>query len=105
MSYQIPDVSKIDLNKLNKGNFEPEFIPSQTPIEKDFYRQAVFNTGSVWLIGMLFGGFYGAFDGYITAPGKSFRILSNSVLNGISKRGSILGNRVAVIGKIFFQLI
>lgn len=103
MSYQIPDVSKIDLNKItrNRSN-EPDFIPSSTPVEKDFYRQAVFNTGSVWLLGMIFGGIYGAVDGYVSAPGRTIRILSNSILNGISKRGSTLGNRVAVIGKYLF---
>jgi hypothetical protein len=99
MAYQIPDVSKIDINKLNTKNFEPDFIPNPTPADKDFYRQAVFNTGSVWLLGMLFGGAYGGYDGYRHAPGRSMRILSNSILNGISKRGSSLGNRVAVLGK------
>lgn len=99
MAYQIPDVSKININKLGPKNFEPDFIPNPTPADKDFYRQAVFNTGSVWLLGMLFGGTYGAYDGYRHAPGRSIRILSNSILNGISKRGSVLGNRVAVLGK------
>jgi hypothetical protein len=99
MAYQIPDVSRIDINKLGpKGGSEPDFIPNPTPADKDFYRQAVFNTGSVWLLGMLFGGAYGGFDGYRHAPGRSLRILSNSILNGISKRGSSLGNRVAVVG-------
>jgi hypothetical protein len=103
MAYQIPDVSKIDINKLGtRGGSEPDFIPNPTPADKDFYRQAVFNTGSVWLLGMLFGGAYGGYDGYRHAPGRSLRILSNSILNGISKRGSALGNRVAVVGKRVF---
>mmetsp|Transcript_16557 Transcript_16557/g.24906 ORF Transcript_16557/g.24906 Transcript_16557/m.24906 type:complete len:195 (-) Transcript_16557:146-730(-) len=98
--HQIPDVSKIDINKLTRGSSEPDFIPNPTPVERDYYRQGVFNAGSLWLSGMFLGGLYGGYDGYKSAPGKSMRIISNSVLNGISKQGAILGNRLAVISML-----
>ena len=79
---------------------EPDFIPGPTPSDKDYYRQAVNMSGSLWLSGMTLGGIYGGYEGYKSAPGTSMRVVSNSVLNGISKRGTVLGNRLAVVCKL-----
>jgi hypothetical protein len=99
--YQIPDVRGIDASKLIRST-EPDFIPGPTPADKDFYRQAVNLSGSLWLTGMGLGGLYGGYEGYKGAPGTSYRVVSNSVLNGISKRGTVLGNRLAVICKYYY---
>jgi hypothetical protein len=95
MSFNIPDVSKISLGgqRGGGGGGGPDFIPNPTPVERDYYRQTVFNTGSLWLAGMVLGGVYGGLEGVKSAPGRSMRILVNSALNGISRRGNVLGNR------------
>lgn len=97
MSFNIPDVSKISGKGWGGGSSEPNFIPNPTPVERDYYRQGVFNTGSLWLGGQVIGGLYGAVEGVRAAPGSSTRIVMNSVLNGISHRGSALANRLAVV--------
>ena len=98
MSFNIPDVSNINLGGGGRGGgSEPNFIPNPTPVERDYYRQTVFNTGSLWLGGMFVGGLYGCIEGVRGAPSGSMRILVNSALNGISRRGNVLGNRLAVI--------
>jgi hypothetical protein len=99
MSFNIPDVSRINLGGGGGrgGGSEPNFIPNPTPVERDYYRQTVFNTGSLWLGGMVLGGLYGCAEGIKTAPVGSTRIMVNSALNGISRRGNVLGNRLAVV--------
>lgn len=101
--YQIPDVRGIDASKLIRST-EPDFIPGTTAPDKDFYRQGVNLSGSLWLTGMGLGGLYGGYEGYKSAPGTSYRVVSNSVLNGISKRGTVLGNRLAVICKCLYVM-
>jgi hypothetical protein len=99
MSFNIPDVSRISMGggRGGGGGSEPDFIPNPTPTERDYYRQTVFNTGSLWLGGMVAGGIYGCVEGIKTAPGRSTRIIINSALNGVSRRANVLANRLAVI--------
>ena len=83
-----------------------------------------FTTGVVWLGGFGAGSLYGGFEGHLFLPylnlffflhklfpsspsgwkgatGPSARIRFNSVMNGISKHGSKLGNAVGSIGYLF----
>jgi len=46
------------------------------------------------------GGIYGVVEGWKGAANSNYKIRFNSVMNAFSKRGSALGNSLAIIGKI-----
>lgn len=97
LPFSLPDVSKIDLNKISPKNSEPDYIPFSKG-GRDFYGQASFNTGVFWLGGYVFGGAYGFVEGWRTAANPSFKIRFNSVMNAFNKRGSRAGNALGIIG-------
>ena len=45
------------------------------------------------------GGVYGCVDGLRKAPHRRLRVVINSILNGASKRGALLGNSCGVAGE------
>lgn len=97
----MPDVSGIDMNKLGRatgGRKEPEYIMNNAK-GRDIGSKMFLNTGSFWLGGFTAGGLYGFAEGWRGASSPTLRIRINSVLNGVSKRGSSLGNNLGVLGK------
>lgn len=101
----MPDVSGIDLGKLGGGmnrspsggsRKEPEYIMNNAK-GRDIGSKMFLNTGSFWLGGFAAGGLYGFAEGWRGAASPTLRIRVNSVLNGVSKRGSSLGNNLGVL--------
>ncbi len=104
--YTLPDVSGIDMNKLGYGRAnnnsgkqkkDPDYIINNTK-GRDIGARLFFNTGVFWLGGFTAGGLYGSLDGWKNAANPSMKIRINSVLNGLSKTGSFLGNNLGVVG-------
>jgi Tim17/Tim22/Tim23/Pmp24 family len=54
-----------------------------------------------YLLGTLSGGAYGVVEGARNAPSTRARIRMNAILNGAGKRGSKLGNGVAVLAMMY----
>jgi hypothetical protein len=111
--YTLPDVSGIDMGKMGaygkssnggNSNSKPDFIMNNAK-GRDIGSKMFLNTGSFWLGGFAAGGLYGFAEGWRSAASPSIRIRVNSVLNGVSKRGSVLGNNLGVLGKIFSFLL
>lgn len=104
--FTMPDISGIDADKLGYGqrsggrggNKEPEYIMNNAK-GRDIGSRLFLNTGIFWLGGFGAGGLYGFAEGWRSAASPSLRIRVNSVLNGISKRGSALGNNLGVASK------
>ena len=104
--FTLPDVSGIDIGKIGgynqqnsgKKKSEPDFIMNNAK-GRDIGSKLFLNTGTFWLGGFAAGGLYGFAEGWRSAASPSLRIRINSVLNGISKRGSFLGNNLGVLGK------
>lgn len=103
--YTMPDVSGIDIGKLsggtNRGSSggtrkEPDYIMNNAK-GRDIGSKIFLNTGSFWLGGFAAGGLYGFAEGWRGAASPTLRIRINSVLNGVSKRGSSLGNNLGVL--------
>lgn len=93
--FTIPDVSRIDPNKITKHR-SPDFIQVSG---RDGFSQLGFNTGVVWLGGFATAGAYGFVEGWKSATSSNYKIRFNSVMNAVSKRGSTLANSLAVIGE------
>ena len=103
--FTLPDVSGIDMGKMggygkspSGGKKEPEYIMNNAK-GRDIGSKIFLNTGSFWLGGFAAGGLYGFAEGWKSAASPSLRIRVNAVLNGVSKRGSTLGNNLGVLGK------
>lgn len=102
--FEIPDVGNIDVKKLSPlygapaGKQGPDFITSQNKRGRDTYGQLVFNTGVTWLGAFTLAGIYGGIEGLRGAANPSFKVKMNSVMNGISRRGSVAGNAFGVVG-------
>lgn len=99
-----PDVGNIDLDKLgsvygmpSKNSSGPEYIQSN-PRGRDFFGRLYFNTGVLWLGGFSAGGALGFAEGWRNASSPNYKIRFNSVMNAFSKRGTILGNNLGIIG-------
>lgn len=58
-----------------------------------------FNTGVCWLGGFLGGGGFGFVEGWRGAANPNMKIRFNSVMNAMSRRGSIAGNSLGIIGE------
>jgi hypothetical protein len=94
--FVIPDVSNIDIKKLGRGT--PDYIPTPSARGRDIFQRLFFNTGALFLLGFGGGGAYGSIEGFRTAANPSLRIRINGIINGMSKRGSKLGNSLGIIG-------
>jgi hypothetical protein len=102
--YSIPDVSGIDFGQLSnrygkKKSKEPDYI-EYNPRGRDIGSRLFYNTGEAWLGSFALGGMWGIYSGFINAPHPSFKIRLNSIMNGISSKGSTMSNAVGVIGNI-----
>lgn len=105
--YQLPDFN-IDASKIvRRPNNGPEYLPYNQKRGRDILSRTSFNTGVLWLSGFTFGGLYGAAHGYRNAPHPSFKVRMNSLLNGMSKYGSMNGSFLGVAGKeiLFLSLL
>ena len=58
-----------------------------------------FNTGVCWLGGFLGGGGFGFAEGWRGAANPNLKIRFNSVMNAMSRRGSVAGNSLGIIGE------
>lgn len=76
----------------------PEYIQSN-PRGRDFYGRLSFNTGVLWLGGFSAGGVYGFAEGWRNAASPNYKIRFNSVMNSFSRRGTILGNNLGIVGE------
>lgn len=99
----IPNVSGIDLNKIytvpsaGKGGRDPDFIPYNKK-GRDILARVSQNTGLFWLGGFLGGGLFGVKEGLDGAANTSYKVRFNSMLNGLSRRGTKSANALGVIG-------
>ena len=105
----IPGVDRIDLKKLGPiyglqaptNSSEPDYLKYNIK-GRDIGGKIFFNSGLAWLGGFAGAGAYGFAEGWRNAANPSFRVKLNSVMNGISKRGSKAGNALGAIGIIPF---
>lgn len=103
--FTIPEIDPSKFAKFGKPSSEPDYIATNVR-GRDAAGRLAFNTGFSWLGGFTVGGAYGAQQGWAGAPSPIFKVRMNSVLNGISKHGSKVGNALAVIGKaIYFSML
>lgn len=106
----LPDVSNIDFKKLSPksggGSIhdEPEFIPYNNR-GRDIQGRIFFNTGVLWLGGFGLGGAYGFVEGWRNAVNPNYQIRFNSVMNALSRRGSMLGNRLGTVGFLHTSIV
>jgi hypothetical protein len=105
--FKLPDLSGIDMNKINGGGYgggnngkrsEPEYIMNNAK-GRDIMPRMFLNTGMFWLGGFAAGGVYGLGEGWKTAAAPVLKVRVNSVLNAVSRRGSNLGNNLGLLGK------
>ena len=94
----IPDVGNIDMSKLGKKGGGPDYIPYNAK-GRDSFGKISFNTGVFWLGGFVGGGAYGFAEGWRGATSSNYKIRMNSVMNAVSKRGSLYGNTLGLVGK------
>ncbi len=98
MSFQIPDVSKIDLGKIGGSNRpEPDFIPNLDSsggraADRDFFRSVTYNCGISWSAALVWGSLVGGMNGLKNAPGSGYKMKMNGFLNGVGT-GSNLANK------------
>ena len=71
-------------------------IAGRTWTERTFY-----NTGTMYLLGIVAGGSFGFVEGFRTAPSTKFNIRLNSVLNKCGRRGSRLGNALGSVAFLY----
>ena len=64
---------------------------------REWTSNAFYNTGVMYLAGILAGGTYGFVEGFRSAPSSKPRIVVNSILNKSGRFGSRLGNAMAVV--------
>lgn len=102
--YSLPDVGGIDFGQLSnryskkQGKKEPDYI-EYNPRGRDIGSRLFYNTGEAWLASFAVGGIWGIYSGFVNSPHPSFKIRINSIMNGVSSKGSTMSNSVGVIGK------
>lgn len=103
----LPDFGSVDFSKFAppppaKKN-EPEYILNNVR-GRDLYGRLSFNTGVLWLGGFTAGSAYGIAEGFRNANSSNYKVVFNSCMNGISKRGSTLGSSLGILGKKYLIL-
>lgn len=69
---------------------------------KDWTDELCYGTGTVYLLGLGFGGAYGLAEGLRKTPADaSFKLRLNSILNAVTRRGPFLGNSAGVLTLIY----
>ena len=71
-------------------------ITGRSWAERMFY-----NTGSLYLMGVIAGGSFGFVEGFRTAPSTKFNIRLNSILNKCGRYGSRLGNALGSVAFLY----
>ena len=105
-----PPPRKYDIDKIGsvaglpQYRQQPDYIP-YNPKGRDIYTRLTFNTGVMWLGGFALGGIIGIKEGWSKATNPSYKIRFNSVMNGLSKRGSNVGNTLGVLSFIYTSSI
>ncbi len=101
-AFILPDVRNLDIKKISPQiPSSPDYIPSASARGRDIFQRLFFNTGALFLLGFSGGGMYGSIEGFRNAVNPSLRIRINSVINGMSRRGSRLGNSLGIIGILY----
>lgn len=105
-----------DIGQLSGGNLNSQAIRSmyggvsKTPgpeyleyniAGRTAAERMVYNTGTLYLIGIFSGGCFGFVEGFRTSPSPKFNIRLNSVLNKCGRRGSRLGNALASVAFMY----
>lgn len=105
-----------DINALSGGNLNTNTIRSmyggvskvQGPEYLEYNiagrtaaERMVYNTGTLYLIGIFSGGCFGFVEGFRTSPSPKFNIRLNSILNKCGRRGSRLGNALASVAFMY----
>jgi|TARA_B110000090_G_C13269933_1_gene403735 import inner membrane translocase subunit TIM23 len=95
--FRIPDVSRIDLNRIaRQPQTQPDYVPYNQK-GRDPLDGATHKLGFFWLAGFGSGGAYGFVEGWKKAASPAFKIRMNSVLNSVSSRGTRIGNMLGVV--------
>ena len=108
MPLYIPDVGRVNPRAIGSvygmpaKTKQPEYLPYNAR-GRDVMGRLFFNSGAFWLSGFTAGSIYGFQEGWRGAASPIMRIRFNSVMNGMSRRGSTLGNALGVIGTTFCQ--
>ena len=108
MPLYIPDVGRVNPRAIGSvygmptTKKQPEYLPYNAR-GRDVMGRLFFNSGAFWLSGFTAGGVYGFQEGWRGAASPIMRIRFNSVMNGMSRRGSTFGNALGVIGTTFYQ--
>lgn len=82
------------------GRAGPEYLDYNVA-GRTWFERMVYNTGTLYLLGTLFGGTFGFVEGLRTAPSTKFNIRLNSVLNKTGRRGSRLGNALGSVAFLY----
>ncbi len=90
-------LNSIYTNPVQRNASGPEYI-SYNSRGRDFTARLSFNTGIFWIAGFASGGLYGFVEGWKTAASPNYKIRFNSVMNAISRRGSVLGSSLGILG-------
>ena len=94
--YTIPNAAQFDPKKLyGVKDSGPQYVDfTQKKGGRDSMAETFFYTGLLWGLGFAGGSVRGAFEGWRNAPSTSFRIRSNAVMNGMSKRGNLYATQL-----------
>jgi import inner membrane translocase subunit TIM23 len=105
------DLSQISGRNVNPASLGPLFgVPGkvQGPDYLEYNiagrtaaERMVYNTGTLYLIGIFSGGCFGFVEGFRTSPSPKFNIRVNSILNKCGRRGSRLGNALASVAFLY----
>ena len=68
---------------------------------RGFLERMFFNCGVSYLGGMVGGGIYGAASAYRGQDGASFRVKTNTLLNGFGKKGAGVGNALGAMALLY----
>jgi import inner membrane translocase subunit TIM23 len=68
---------------------------------RSWFERMVYNTGTLYLFGIVLGGSFGLVEGWRTAPSSKFNIRVNSILNKTGRRGARLGNALGSIAFLY----
>lgn len=88
------------LEYLNIEDETVSFMPGEHGVipARDWTQDLCYGTGTVYLLGLGFGGAYGMAEGLRNTPANaSFKLRLNSILNAVTRRGPFLGNSAGVL--------
>jgi len=78
----------------------PEYLEYNI-MGRTWAERMLYNTGTLYLLGIVAGGSFGFVEGFRTAPSTKFNIRLNSILNKCGKRGSRLGNALGSVAFLY----